>query len=154
VSGPALFLWALVPVVLLLAAYLMPRNPWNALLKPPGETRELTDLLKAVSLDRLATIERGVRIYYDSSGRYPRSLEDLVVTGILEGEDLRDPYGRHYRYILRSEDGKFGLYGRNASGDIDLDLSFERTLAPVSEMHPVPSRLRQLESRPGVQVIE
>lgn len=154
VSGPALFLWVLVPVVLLLAAYLMPRNPWNGLLKPPGETRELTDLLKAVSLDRLATIERGVRIYYDSTGRYPRSLEDLVVTGILEGEDLRDPYGRHYRYILRSEDGKFGLYGRNASGDIDLDLSFERTLAPVSEMHPVPSRLRQLESRPGVQVIE
>lgn len=154
VSGPALFLWALLPVLALLAVFFLPRNPWNALVNSPGRTRESADLLKAVSLDRLATIERGVRIYYDSSGRYPRSLEDLVISGILDGDDLRDPYGRHYRYILRQEDGKFGLYGRNASGDIDLDLSFERSLAPVSELHPVPARLRQLETRPGVQVIE
>ena len=85
-------------------------------------------------------IERAVRIFYDSSGRYPRSLEDLVVAGILEEDALRDPYGRFYRYILRAEDGKFGLYGRNARGQIDLDLSLERSLAPVSELRPAPSR--------------
>jgi hypothetical protein len=52
-----------------------------------------------------------------------------VVAGILEEDALRDPYGRFYRYILRAEDGKFGLYGRNASGQIDLDLSLERSSA-------------------------
>ena len=35
---------------------------------------------------------------------------------------------------------KFGLYGRNAAGQIDLDLSLERSLAPVSELRPAPSR--------------
>jgi hypothetical protein len=147
-------LWALVIAFAALAFYFLPRNPWNVLLRSPAQTRELADFLKAVSLDRLVTIERSVRVYYDSSGRYPRSLEDLVMAGILDSSEVRDPYGRPYRYILRSEDGKFGLYGRNARGDIDLDLSLERSLAPVSEVHPVPARLRQIEVRPGVQVIE
>jgi len=154
VAGPTVLVWALVLLLAALAAYFVPRSPWNPLLRPRDETREIADFLKALSLDRLVAIERAVRVYYDTSGRYPRSLEDLVVAGILEGEGLRDPYGRHYRYILRPENGKFGLYGHNARGDIDLDLSFERTLAPVSELHPVPARLRQMEVRPGVQVIE
>jgi hypothetical protein len=147
-------LWALVAAVIALAVFLIPRNPWNVMLRSPADTRELGDFLKAVSLDRLVTIERSVRVYYDSTGRYPRSLEDLVLAGLLDSSEVKDPYGRPYRYILRSEDGKFGLYGRNAGGNIDLDLTLERTLAPVSEVHPVPARLRQMEVRPGVQVIE
>ncbi len=153
-TGSALLLWGLVVVLLALAAYLVPRNPWNALLRSPEKTPEMADFLKSVSLDRLVAIERAVRVYYDSSGRYPRSLEDLVVARILEREEIRDPFGRSYRYILRPDDGKFGLYGRNARGEIDLDLSIERTLAPVSELHPAPARLRQIDRRPGVQVIE
>ena len=91
-------------------------------------------------MNRVVAIERAVRVYYDSTGRYPQSLEDLVVAGILDEDALRDPYGRFYRYILRAEDGKFGLYGRNARGQIDLDLSLERSLAPVSELRPAASR--------------
>lgn len=153
-GGRVALLWAMALAVAALAVYFVPRNPWNVLLRSPTETRQLADFLKAVSLDRLVRIERSIRVYYDSSGRYPRSLEDLVLAGLLDPSEARDPYGRPYRYILRSEDGKFGLYGRNARGDIDLDLSLERSLAPVSEVHPVPARLRQIESRPGVQVIE
>jgi hypothetical protein len=153
-AGRAVLLWAMVLAVAALAVFFVPRNPWNVLLRSPAQTRQLADFLKAVSLDRLVRIERSVRVYYDASGRYPRSLEDLVLAGLLESSEVRDPYGRTYRYILRSEDGKFGLYGRNARGDIDLDLSLERSLAPVSELHPVPARLRQIETRPGVQVIE
>lgn len=153
-GGRAALLWAMALAVAALAVFLVPRNPWNVLLRSPTQTRQLADFLKAVSLDRLVRIERSIRVYYDSSGRYPRSLEDLVLAGLLDSSEARDPYGRPYRYILRSEDGKFGLYGRNARGDIDLDLSLERSLAPVSEVHPVPARLRQIESRPGVQVIE
>ncbi|MEO8432401.1 MAG: DUF4388 domain-containing protein [Acidobacteriota bacterium] len=147
-------LWALFVAVAAAGVFLVPRNPWNLLFSPLGVRPETASFLKSVSLERLSTIERGVRVFYDSSGQYPKSLEDLVASGILEEEALVDPYGRRYRYILRSDDGKFGLYGRNARGEIDLDLSFDRTLAPVAEIHPAASRLRQTDRRPGVQVVE
>jgi Domain of unknown function (DUF4388) len=152
-AAPVLF-WAAILGVVLLAVWLVPRNPWNLLLRTPSRTSESASLFKSVSLARLVALERGVRVFYDSSGQYPRSLEDLVVAGILSERALEDPYGRPYRYILRSEDGKFGLYGRNAEGNIDLDLSLDRTLAPVAEIRPAGSRSRTQERRPGVQVVE
>jgi hypothetical protein len=153
-SGKAATLWAALAALSAFAVYLIPRNPLNLLLRPPGEVAEGTELRKAISLNRVVSVERAVRIYYDSSGRYPRSLEDLVVAGILDEEALRDPYGRFYRYILRAEDGKFGLYGHNAWGQIDLDLSLERSLAPVSELRPAPSRPASKTERPSVLVVE
>ena len=133
---------------------MIPRNPTNLLLRPPGEVPLIAEFQKAISLNRAVAIERAVRVFYDASGRYPQSLEDLVVTGILDENALRDPYGRVYRYILRAEDGKFGLYGRNALGQIDLDLSLERSLAPVSELRPAASRSPQPAERPSVLVVE
>ena len=147
-------LWVALGVLTVLALRWIPRNPANLLLRPAAEGGLAADLFKAVSLNRAVSIERAVRIYYDSSGRYPRNLEDLVVTGILDEDALRDPYERFYRYILRAEDGKFGLYGRNAMGQIDLDLSLERSLAPVSELRPATSRPPQKDLRPGVLVVE
>jgi len=140
-SAPVWF-WAAILGVVLLAVWLVPRNPWNFLLRPATQTRESASLFKSVSLARLLVLERAVRIFYDSSGQYPRSLEDLVVAGVVGEEALEDPYGRAYRYILRPEDGKFGLYGRNAEGNIDLDLSLDRTLAPVAEIKPASARTR------------
>jgi hypothetical protein len=113
--------------------------------------REARELFKSVSLARLASVERAVRVYYDSSGRYPKSLEDLLTSGVLSVEGAADPYGRPYRYILRPEEGKFRIYGWDARGDIDLDLSFERSLAPVAESHPDSSNRR--EKQPGVRVV-
>ncbi len=136
ISARAIGLWALFLLIAALAVREVPGNPWNLFLHPPGERREAADLLKAVSLGRLGSIERALRVYYDSSGRYPKRVEDLLAAGVLAREAITDPYGRTYRYILRSEDGKFSLYGRNAQGNIDLDLSFERSLAPVSESRP------------------
>ncbi|MEP6800291.1 MAG: DUF4388 domain-containing protein [Acidobacteriota bacterium] len=152
--GRAAGLWAVAALLIGLGFYLVPRNPWNLFVRPRGERREAAEFLKSVSLERLAAIERAVRVFYDSSGQYPKKLEDLVTTGILDESAVYDPYGRKYRYILRSDDGKFGLYGRNAVGEIDLDLSFDRSLAPVAEIHPAGSRIRAPERRPGVQVIE
>jgi hypothetical protein len=152
-AAPVLF-WAAILGVVLLAVWLVPRNPWNLLLRRPAHTNESASLLKSVSLARLVALERAVRVFYDSSGQYPRSLEDLVVAGVVSERALEDPYGRPYRYILRSEDGKFGLYGRNAEGNIDLDLSLDRTLAPVAEIRPAGSRVRAPDKRPGVQVVE
>lgn len=153
-SGRTIALWAALAALAAFAVYLIPRNPLNVLMRAPGEVAEGVELRRAISLNRVVAVERAVRIYYDSSGRYPRSLEDLVVAGILGEDALRDPYGRFYRYILRAEDGKFGLYGRNARGQIDLDLSLERSLAPVSELRPAPSRPPVQSEKPSVQVVE
>ena len=157
-AGRALGLWAALVVLAVLSAFVMPRNPANLFFRPAGEIREAADLLKAISLNRAVSVERAVRIYYDASGRYPRALEDLVVAGILDEDELRDPYDRFYRYILRAEEGKFGLYGRNARGQIDLDLSLERSLAPVSELRPAPARQKEekekTEEKPSVLVVE
>jgi hypothetical protein len=157
-SGRAIGLWAALAVLAVLSVFVMPRNPANLFFRPAGEIHEAADLLKAISLNRAVAVERAVRIYYDASGRYPRALEDLVVAGILDEDELRDPYERFYRYILRAEEGKFGLYGRNARGQIDLDLSLERSLAPVSELRPAPTRQKEesekTPERPSVLVVE
>jgi hypothetical protein len=146
--------WFVLALVGVAGYLLIPLNPLNVLLRPRGESRLAASFLKSISLERLTALERAVRVFYDSSGQYPRALDDLIVARIISESAIRDPYGRSYRYILRSEEGKFGLYGRNARGQIDLDLSFDRTLAPVAEIHPVRSRTTQQEKRPGVQIIE
>jgi len=154
ISLMAIGLWLLLGVLTFFSIRWIPRNPANLFLRPVADQSLAADFFKAVSLNRAVAIERAVRIYYDSSGRYPKNLEDLVVAGILNEDALRDPYERFYRYILRAEDGKFGLYGHNAAGQIDLDLSLERSLAPVSELRPAPSRPAPKDSRPGVLVVE
>jgi hypothetical protein len=149
-SGRAIGLWA---VLLVLAASAVRQLPRGLVLRPARVSLEESDLLKAVSLNRLTSLERAVRVYYDSSGQYPRSLEDLLRSGVLIPEGATDPYGRPYRYILRPQEGKFSLYGRNARGDIDLDLTFERSLAPVSESRPE-SQAARPGKPPGVQMIQ
>ena len=153
-SAKLLGAWFVLALVGVAGYLLIPLNPLNVLLRPRGESRLAASFLKSISLERLTALERAVRVFYDSSGQYPRTLDDLIVARIISESAIRDPYGRAYRYILRSEEGKFGLYGRNARGQIDLDLSFDRTLAPVAEIHPVRSRTTQQEKRPGVQIIE
>jgi hypothetical protein len=137
-----------------LSLALAPRNRANLLLRSPAANAPVRDLFQATSLARLQTVGRAIRVYYGSTGRYPRTLMDLVVGQVLEEDSLRDPYGRFYRYILRPEDGKFALYGRTAAGGIDLDLIHEGQLAPVSEVRPAgfaPSSA--VERPPGVEVV-
>jgi Bacterial type II secretion system protein G. len=152
ISARAIGLWAVLLLLLASAVRQLPRNPLNVFLRSAGERPETRELFKSVSLARLASVERAVRVYYDSSGRYPTTLQDLLESGVLTAEGATDPYGRLYRYILRPEEGKFRIYGRDAQGDIDLDLSFERSLAPVAESKPVSSP--EPEKQPGVRVVK
>jgi Domain of unknown function (DUF4388) len=153
-SAGALALWLGVLLLGALAVWRIPRNPWNFLLHPWAESSPFGVFAKSVSLDRLSAIERAVRVHYDATGRYPRSLEALANSGIIRESALRDPWGRAYRYIVRPEQGKFGLYGRDPRGHIDLDLSFDRTLAPVAEIRPGPAQPRPPETQPSVLVVE
>src|SRR5262249_12483836 len=151
-SARAIGLW-LIFLLLAASAWLeVPRSSWNLLLRPRGERREVAEILSSVSLARLASIERAVRVYYDASGQYPTSLEDLLKATVPDPKVSRDPYGYPYRYILRSEDGKFALYGRDWKGGIDVNLSLERSLAPVSEDGS--QRKKTADLKPGVEVIQ
>jgi hypothetical protein len=154
ISGGSIVLWAGVLLIGALAVWRVPRNPWNFLMRPWAESSPFGVFAKSVSLDRLSAVERAVRVHYDSTGRYPRTLEDLTNSGMLPEPALADPWGRSYRYILRPDRGKFGLYGRDARGQIDLDLSFDRTLAPVAEIHPGQNQQKPPEAQPSVQVVE
>jgi hypothetical protein len=151
-------LWLALVALAGLSIALMPRNPANLLFRPVQESRPVARLLKAGSLARLSTLGRAVRVYHGSTGRYPRNLGDLVSAGVVAQTALRDPYGRPYRYILRPEDGKFAIYGRNVSGEIDLDLVHEGTLAPVSETRPsagaAPTAPIGRDRPPGVQIVK
>ena len=105
--------------------------------------------------NRAVSIERAVRIYYDSSGRYPRSLEDLVVAGILErGRPARSVRPAPTATSCAPRTGSSGSTGATRAGQIDLDLSLERSLAPVSELRPAPSRAPAQTERPSVLVVE
>ena len=144
--------WLPLVAVAALSLALIPQNRANLLLRSVTHKSPVRDLYQATSLARLQTVGRAIRVYYGSTGRYPKTLMDLVVGQVLEEDSLRDPYGRFYRYILRAEDGKFALYGRNAAGGIDLDLVHEGQLAPVSEVRP--ARLAPAPGRsPAVEVV-
>lgn len=136
ISFGAIAFWAAVVAAAVAALYFIPANPANLLFQPISKNAPVRDLLKANSLARLTAVARGVRVFYGTTGRYPRTLGQLAAERILDEDALRDPYGRFYRYILRTEDGKFALYGRTAAGEIDLDLSYEGQLAPVAEVRP------------------
>ncbi|HEY7111855.1 MAG TPA: DUF4388 domain-containing protein [Thermoanaerobaculia bacterium] len=150
----AIGLWAAVLALGVVAVWRVPRNPWNSLWQPSVESSPFAVFFKSVSLDRLSALERAVRVFYDATGRYPRELEELTANGILDERAVSDPWGRQYRYILRPDRGKFGLYGRDARGQIDLDLSFDRTLAPVAEVRPGQSAPKPPQAQPSVQVVE
>jgi Domain of unknown function (DUF4388) len=146
--------WVAVLAALAIAVSFAPRNSANLLLRPVSENPPVRDLAKANSLTRLLAVGRAVRVYYGATGRYPRTIGQLAAEGILDESSLRDPYGRFYRYILRPEDGKFALYGRNAKGEIDLDLAHEGQLAPVAEARPEAASPASAGDRePGVKVV-
>jgi hypothetical protein len=148
-------LWVAALAALAIAVSFAPRNRANLLLQPIAGDPPARDLAKANSLARLLAVGRAVRVYYGTTGRYPRTIGQLTAEGILDEASLRDPYGRFYRYILRAEDGKFALYGRNAKGEIDLDLAHEGQLAPAAEPRPeaaAPTAVRP-ERPPVVRVV-
>jgi len=154
----ALVPWLPVIALAVASVVLMPRNPANLLLRPAREIVPMSHLVKSGSLAELTTLGRAVRVYHGSTGRYPRAPGELVSARVVPEQALKDPYGRSYRYILRPEDGRFMIYGRRASGQIDLDLVHEGTLAPVSEARPsagaAPTAPIGRDRPPGVHVVK
>jgi hypothetical protein len=115
------------------SAVFLPKNPANILLRSSRPGGLLAPLENSISVSRLQRVDRGIELYYLSQGSYPENLSKLGSVSILEDYSLpRGDFG-DYRYILRSSDDKYDLYGKTSTGVLDPNLSVSRTLDPVSE---------------------
>jgi hypothetical protein len=110
----------------LVALHFQAQNPLNLVTIPRRPSAILDDARKTASLLRLRRVAEGVDVYGLLSGRFPDSLEPLVSSHILRPEDLADPSGNRYRYIVQGN--KFYLVGFDRDGKTDVDLLFSRAL--------------------------
>jgi hypothetical protein len=112
-------------LALLLAGFsFQRRNPANVFTVPPARVAVVEGFQKAVSLSRLRRVSEAIDAYYLTQGRFPDSPASIVSAGLLAPGDLRDPWGRPYRYILQIDAGKYYLAGFDAEGKTDTDLFF------------------------------
>ncbi|MFI5180706.1 MAG: DUF4388 domain-containing protein [Thermoanaerobaculia bacterium] len=110
----------------LVALHFQTQNPLNLVTIPRRPSAVLDDAVKTESLLRLRRVAEGVDVHGLLSGRFPDSLEPLVASHILRPEDLFDPSGNRYRYIVQGN--KFYLVGFDREGKTDVDLLFSRAL--------------------------
>jgi hypothetical protein len=131
-TAPGVALWAALAALLALSIWAMPRNPANLLFHATGRRGIVGGLRHAVTVARLQRVDRAVEVTYLTEGRYPARLSEIAAGATVGGGEL--PGGiRDYRYILRTADGKYDLYGKSPNGGVDPSLAMSRTLDPVAQ---------------------
>jgi hypothetical protein len=121
-----LFIGLGLALLCLLGLHFQSRNPLNLVTVPARHAPVVDDYLKSLSLLRLRRVAEAVDAYSLLSGKFPESLDRLVATHVLGPNDLLDPMGNRYRYIVQGE--KFYLVGFDRDGKTDVDLLFSRSL--------------------------
>lgn len=87
-----------------------PYTPWNL-----GLAGAEVDMLKTyASRARLGRVDRALRLFYLDLGALPDRLERLSDRDYLAERDLRDPWGREYRF--ETAPGGYRLVGLDAEG--------------------------------------
>ena len=130
----------LVPV-LVISQLLAPRNPANPI---TGDGPKLPPRLHAsLSAARMWGIWQSLQARAALVGSYPEALAELASERILADQELRDPWGRPYRYVLR--EASLVLYGSTRQGAPDPNLVLSRHLAASNE---------PLDTGPGASLIE
>ena len=122
---------ATVAIVALAALATLPGNgwtPWSVLERDPT-----TDQLRVyLSISRLETLERAIRVFHLQTGLAPPDLDSLASGGFVRPSELVDPWGRPYAF----EVGRAGyrLEGLDATGEPSPELSISRRFTPVQQM--------------------
>jgi hypothetical protein len=127
----ALALWAALAALLIVAVVFLPRNSLNAVLSA-ARGGYLSPIENSIAVAWLQRLDRGLEIFYLNEGFYPSSLSQLASAAVLEGAAPADGGTSGYRYILRTADNKYDLYGRTSSGRLDPSLSLSRSLDPTA----------------------
>jgi len=131
-NTPAAFvLWGVLAALLIASVVLLPKNSFNAILRgAPGGY--LFPIENSIAVAWLQRVDRGIEIFYLNEGFYPPTLAQLSSAAVLEGAAPVDGETGGYRYILRSADNKYDLYGKSPTGRLDPSLSLSRTLDPIA----------------------
>jgi len=127
----ALVLWACLAALLLVAVVFMPRNSLNYVLSG-ARGSYLAPIGSSISVAWLQRLDRGLEVFYLNEGYYPASLSELGSAAVLEGAFPVDGETSGYRYILRTGDNKYDLYGKTVTGKLDPSMTLSRTLDPIS----------------------
>lgn len=127
----ALALWAALAALLIVSVVFLPRNSLNAVLSA-GRGGYLAPIENSIAVAWLQRLDRGLEIFYLNEGFYPSSLAQLSSAAVLEGAAPVDGGTSGYRYILRTSDNKYDLYGKTAAGRLDPSLSVTRSLDPTA----------------------
>ena len=120
--GVAALLGAALALLLLVSLTLEKRNPLNLVAFASGPSPVSEGLGKSLSLLRLRRLAGAIDAYYLVAGRFPDGLDAVVATKLIPAADLRDPWGKSYRYVLQGDRGKYYLVGYGWDGRTDTDL--------------------------------
>lgn len=115
-------------VVSLLTAGANPAAPWRM----GALGRRQDDLRTYVSRVRLERLEAAIQTRFLESGSVPGRLQELVRSGVLRAEDIRDPWGHPYDYEL--SDGGFRLSAVQPPGGDDPTLTITHTFSASQRM--------------------
>jgi len=96
----------------------------------------------------LQRLDRGLEIFYLNEGFYPSSLSQLASAAVLEGAAPADGGTSGYRYILRTADNKYDLYGKTSAGRLDPSLSLSRSLDPTAVKVTSFQKHKKLDRKP------
>jgi hypothetical protein len=110
-------------VALLLAGWsAQSRNPVNLWTLPPRRLPVLENFGKSLSLLRLRRLSESVDTFFLGRGTFPETLEEVEGGRLIQASDMRDPWGRAYRYVLQRDLGKYYVIGFDSEGKTDPDL--------------------------------
>jgi hypothetical protein len=118
----------LVPV-LVVSQLLAPRNPANPI--AGHGPKLLPRVWAAASSMRIWGIWQGLQAHAALLGSYPDALAELSGHRVLTDSDLRDPWGRPYRFVQR--ENLVFLSGANRLGTADSNLLLIRQLSKSNE---------------------
>jgi hypothetical protein len=125
------FALALMPL-LALTVLLAPKNPVNPLLGPgPKLAPRVTG---AASWAQMVGIWHTLQARAMLVGSFPDTLAELARERFMSPNQLQDPWGRPYRYVLREQ--SVLLAGNNASGAPDSNLLLSQHLGTEGEEAP------------------
>ena len=119
---------AIVGALSLAAVWTRLATPFAVAGQPPMLSPSYQALLESVSRGKLERLDRAVQAYHLWKGSVPRTLEDVVVTGVVDRSYLKDSWGRPFHYAL-TENG-YQLSAVDDHGKTDPASVVERTLPP------------------------
>ena len=92
-------------------------NPLNGLSLLEGTHPAVKDFRHQVSQTRLERLNYAVQVFFLQNRGYPQDLNYMVVGGLVQPQDLRDPYDREYLY--RTVSWGYELQGLTPEGAPD-----------------------------------